>query len=97
MQFLGKSGETNIADIFQILWNFDNSAMRALSLAACVELDNKYNVINLIVVDVEKQFGSLGSDIIHVEKVSVHTINTIECLEGYEAKIKILKNAVPFL
>ena len=68
--------------------------MRALgSITACIELDNKYtrNVINLIVVDVEKQFGLLGSDIIisptyiiiHVETVGVHTI--IGCLEGYEA------------
>ena len=70
--------------------------MRTLgSLTACVEL-GKYNVINLIVVDVEKQFGLLGSDIvIHVEMVSVHTTNTIECFEAYEAKIKIMENAIP--
>ena len=71
--------------------------MRALvSLTACVELNNKCNVINLIIVDVEKQFGLLYSDIIHVETVGINTINTIGCLKGYEAKIKIVENAIPF-
>ena len=43
----------------------------------------------------EKQFGLLGNDIMHVEMVGVHTINTIGCLEGCEAKTKFMENAIP--
>ena len=95
--FWEKLGKPTLSTFSKILRNYDNSAMKALgSLTACVELDNKYSVINLIVVDVEKRFGLLGSDVIHIETLGLHTINTTGCLEGYEAKIKIMDNAMPY-
>ena len=66
------------------------------NLSACIELDNSFRLADILVVDVEKNFGLLGGDMLQVKTVSIHnTATTLGCLKGYEAKIRLTENAAP--
>ena len=69
--------------------------MRILdNFSACIECERRFSVIDLVVVDVEKDFGLLGSDILNIETMNIHTAaaHNFGCLEAYAAKIKLVEN-----
>ena len=96
--FWEKLGRPQLRKSTKTLRNYDNSTMKIMgNFSACIECESRFCVVDLVVVDVEKGFGLLGSDFLNIETMNIHTTaaHNFGCLEGYAAKIKLIENAKP--
>lgn len=103
--FWRRMGSPKVRKSNKTLRNFDGSIMKTLGETdILMEIDGKYRISTVVIVDVVKAFGLLGTDIINLngEDITITEVHNstnqetkIGCLKGFEARIRTLDDVKP--